>query len=303
MLQRSQFRKPDVPYRENVPCFAGREGSRQHVQRVPERLVNRKSPETDGWRLTGRRLSPYNPLRQQGLPGIRTVRAGRDDAMAITYYKRFRMEVDLDRAETASLLPGPFFWVPWDESLLEQHAEVKYRSFMGEVDAHVFPCLGDRYGCRRLMSEIRRKAGFLPEATWMIACPAGYVGTVQGVRDQGADRRHPECGRDPVISRDGPGPCTGAAGAGGILPGRPPSGVPGGHGRERLGHPALPRGRVPAGQDFVQGRRRLNGWRAVGQGSRTGRMPRHPPRGMRLRRRRWLDTVDSTRDGGPSRPC
>jgi hypothetical protein len=106
--------------------------------------------------------------------------------MAITYYKRFRMEIDLDRAITTAVLPRPFRWVPWEEALLEQHAEVKFRSFMGEVDAYVFPCLGDRYGCRRLMSEIRRKAGFLPEATWMIACPGGYVGTVQGVKDHGA---------------------------------------------------------------------------------------------------------------------
>jgi ribosomal protein S18 acetylase RimI-like enzyme len=105
--------------------------------------------------------------------------------MAITYYKRFRMEIDLDRAVTIAVLPPPFAWVPWDESLLEPHAEVKFRSFFGEVDAHVFPCLGDRYGCRRLMGEIRRKPGFLPEATWMIACPEGYVGTVQGVMDHG----------------------------------------------------------------------------------------------------------------------
>jgi ribosomal protein S18 acetylase RimI-like enzyme len=35
------------------------------------------------------------------------------------------------------------------------------------------------------MREIRRKAGFLPSATWLIACPEGYVGTVQGVTDYG----------------------------------------------------------------------------------------------------------------------
>jgi ribosomal protein S18 acetylase RimI-like enzyme len=105
--------------------------------------------------------------------------------MAVTYYKRFRMEIDLDGAVTATNLPSRFVWVPWDESLLEQHAEVKYLSFLGEVDAHVFPCLGDRFGCRRLMSEIRRKPGFLPGATWLIACTEGYVGTVQGVMDQG----------------------------------------------------------------------------------------------------------------------
>jgi ribosomal protein S18 acetylase RimI-like enzyme len=105
--------------------------------------------------------------------------------MAITYYKRFRMEIDLDRAITTPLLPPDFAWVPWDEALLVQHAEVKYRSFLGEIDAYVFPCLGDRYGCRRLMCEIRRKPGFLPGATWLIACSEGYVGTVQGVMDQG----------------------------------------------------------------------------------------------------------------------
>ncbi len=116
---------------------------------------------------------------------IELARAVRDHAMAITYYKRFRMEIDLACAVTMSSLPRGFVWVPWDESLLEQHAEVKYRSFIGEVDAYVFPCLGDRYGCRRLMCEIRRKPGFLPGSTWLIACSDGYVGTVQGVMDSG----------------------------------------------------------------------------------------------------------------------
>jgi ribosomal protein S18 acetylase RimI-like enzyme len=119
---------------------------------------------------------------------LRTIglaRAGRVLAMAITYYKRFRMEIDLNGADAMPSLPRGFVWVPWAESLLEQHAEVKYRSFIGEIDAYVFPCLGDRHGCRRLMCEIRRKPGFLARATWLIACSDGYVGTVQGVMDQG----------------------------------------------------------------------------------------------------------------------
>jgi len=105
--------------------------------------------------------------------------------MAITYYKRFRMEVDLDGSVAPPDLPGPFTWVSWDESLIDRHAEVKYLSFRDEIDACVFPCLGDRYGCQRLMREIRRKPGFLAAATWLIACPSGYVGTVQGVMDRG----------------------------------------------------------------------------------------------------------------------
>ncbi len=105
--------------------------------------------------------------------------------MAITYYKRFRMEVDLDGSPAPTALPPPFAWVSWEEALVDQHAEVKYLSFRGEIDASVFPCLGDRHGCQRLMREIRRKPGFLAGATWLIAGPGGYVGTVQGVMDRG----------------------------------------------------------------------------------------------------------------------
>jgi ribosomal protein S18 acetylase RimI-like enzyme len=105
--------------------------------------------------------------------------------MAITYYKRFRMEVDLDGSLPPPLLAAPFSWASWDEALVDQHAEVKYQSFRGEIDAYVFPCLGDRHGCQRLMREIRRKPGFLSSATWLIASPTGYVGTVQGVMDRG----------------------------------------------------------------------------------------------------------------------
>jgi GNAT superfamily N-acetyltransferase len=105
--------------------------------------------------------------------------------MAITYYKRFRMEIDLDGSMAPPVLPPEFSWVAWEESLIDYHAEVKYVSFRCEIDACVFPCLGDRYGCQRLMREIRRKPGFLPGATWMIAGPEGYVGTVQGITDRG----------------------------------------------------------------------------------------------------------------------
>jgi ribosomal protein S18 acetylase RimI-like enzyme len=113
------------------------------------------------------------------------MRAACEHAMPMTYYKRFRMEIDLDGAITGGLLPRRFVWVPWAESLVEQHSAVKYQSFSGEVDAYIFPCLGDLGGCRRLMCEIRRKPGFLPGATWLVACDQGYVGAVQGVIDQG----------------------------------------------------------------------------------------------------------------------
>ena len=106
--------------------------------------------------------------------------------MAITYYKRFRMEIDLEVVVPVPGLRAPFGWTEWDEALIEHHAEVKFLSFHEEIDSHVFPCLGDRHGCLRLMREIRRKPGFLPCATWLISSPIGFVGTIQGVMDRGS---------------------------------------------------------------------------------------------------------------------
>ena len=111
--------------------------------------------------------------RLTGRVGTNRPRAGREHAMAITYYKRFRMEIDLDGSLPPPQLPPPFFWTSWEESLIDQHAEVKFLSFRDEIDAQVFPCLGDRHGCQRLMREIRRKPGFLAGATWLIEAPDG----------------------------------------------------------------------------------------------------------------------------------
>jgi len=102
----------------------------------------------------------------------------------ISYFKRFRMEIDLDDAPPVPPLPIGYQWVAWDESLVEAHAEVKFQSFQEEIDSTVFPSLGSRSGCTYLMTEIRRKWGFVPEATWLVASPEGFCGTVQGLRDR-----------------------------------------------------------------------------------------------------------------------
>ena len=104
--------------------------------------------------------------------------------MSIAYFKRFKMEIDLHDAPPLPALPDGYSWVPWDYSLVEPHAEVKYYSFQDEIDACVFPSLATRQGCYYLMREISRKSGFLAEATWLVACPAGYCGTVQGIRER-----------------------------------------------------------------------------------------------------------------------
>jgi GNAT superfamily N-acetyltransferase len=99
------------------------------------------------------------------------------------------MEIDLTgRSLAVPPLPRGYEFAAWDDSLLETHAETKYHSFRSEIDANVFPCLGDWAGCHRLMNEIRAKQGFLPGATWLVGCALGdgtfeWCGTIQGIRD------------------------------------------------------------------------------------------------------------------------
>ncbi len=94
--------------------------------------------------------------------------------MAVTYIKRYRMEARIDRLALDILpaLPAGFELLPWSSALLKQHAEVKWESFRDEIDVHVFPCLGERDGCRRLMRELSERKDFIPQATWL-ACRLG----------------------------------------------------------------------------------------------------------------------------------
>ena len=110
--------------------------------------------------------------------------------MGLTYFKRYRMEIDLVGRDFAlPALPPGYRFLAWHDSLLEAHARAQYESFRDEIDANVFPCFGELAGCRRLIREIAGKDGFLPEATWL-AVYDGRVGpgeelcgTIQGVRD------------------------------------------------------------------------------------------------------------------------
>ena len=110
--------------------------------------------------------------------------------MQSTYFKRFRMDADLRAARRPTPLPPGYRFVPWNEALVDVHARVKFRSFRDELDAEVFSCLGNYEGCRRLMREIRKKPGFLPSATWLIARGRSpedlqWCGTIQGIAAPG----------------------------------------------------------------------------------------------------------------------
>jgi GNAT superfamily N-acetyltransferase len=98
-----------------------------------------------------------------------------------TYVQRLRMEAPL-RSLPTPVVPAGFELVPWDEDLVEPHAEVKWLAFRDTVDAAIFPNLGRLDGCLQLMWAIAAHAGFVPGATWLARGPDGYCGCIQGVR-------------------------------------------------------------------------------------------------------------------------
>lgn len=101
----------------------------------------------------------------------------------IRYFKRYRMEFALGEDPPASEPLGDgYYWLPWDDGLLEAHARTKAECFCGELDTQVFPSLATPEGCSQLMRAIRDRPGFLPGATWLLGCGIENVGTVQGVR-------------------------------------------------------------------------------------------------------------------------
>ncbi len=102
--------------------------------------------------------------------------------MGVAYYRRYRMEIDLEGVDPVGpVLPEGFRFESWDPHDLERHARVKVQSFRDEIDSRVFPCLGEFTGCRKLMKEISRQRSFLSSATWLIAGPETDVGTIQGL--------------------------------------------------------------------------------------------------------------------------
>jgi ribosomal protein S18 acetylase RimI-like enzyme len=105
-------------------------------------------------------------------------------SLAISYFKRYKMEVAL-AGLPAPVWPEGFRALAWRPELLPMHADVLARCFHGELDAVVFPSLGSRDGCLGLMTEISRRRAFIPEATWLAVGPDGPCGTIQALRERG----------------------------------------------------------------------------------------------------------------------
>ncbi|HTN76112.1 MAG TPA: GNAT family N-acetyltransferase [Pirellulaceae bacterium] len=137
-------------------------------------------------------LPPRGSDTIEQLPIWARIFLGMGACMGLTYFKRYRMEVDLhDEPFPCPILPLGYTLLAWRDTLVEAHAVTKFRCFRSEIDANVFPCLGEREGCLRLMNEIVRREGFLREATWLLQYRERqtgrieYCGTIQGIRDRG----------------------------------------------------------------------------------------------------------------------
>jgi len=99
----------------------------------------------------------------------------------IHLFKRYRMERSLFESLPAVALPAGFRLVPWNDRLIDDHAQILHRCFSNDCDGAVFFCLRSVEGCGTLMRAMRNHVGFCPSATWLVAGPTGYAGTVQGM--------------------------------------------------------------------------------------------------------------------------
>lgn len=127
--------------------------------------------------------------------------------MSVAYFKRYKMELKLDRIaiELEPSTDTQIQFIPWSPRLLHRHAEIKWQSFRNELDSHVFPCLGEYEGCLQLMKEISSRQNFVPQATWLACRSAEFsgrpqpCGTIQGLMaspKEGAIQNigvHPDC--------------------------------------------------------------------------------------------------------------
>ena len=105
-------------------------------------------------------------------------------SLAISYFKRYKMEIDLDGLPAPSW-PAGYQAVAWRADLLAAHSDVLSQCFNGEVDASLFPSLASLAGCLGLMTEVVRRKAFIPEATWLIVGPDGPCGSIQALRERG----------------------------------------------------------------------------------------------------------------------
>jgi len=89
------------------------------------------------------------------------------------------MEINFRRTKLPEpTLPEGYEWRGWHPVLTEAHSLAKWRSFDGELDAQLFASLNTLPGCRRLMSDISLRRGFVPQATWLIVQPATEFRTI-----------------------------------------------------------------------------------------------------------------------------
>ena len=182
-------------------------------------------------------------------------------SMSVSYFKRFRMEIDLrgrrlDSAVASARLSAGRLDTRNDSAPTRKRSTTASATRSTPTSSTASAISTAATG---LMHEISLKDGFLPEATWLAAYVAGgemeYCGTIQGIRATskygGDSKRRHHAGasrtrrRHGAVDRRAAGLSASRAAAGLSRSDRP----------ERTGRAPVQAAGLPAHQDAVQGRR------------------------------------------------
>jgi len=79
------------------------------------------------------------------------------------------MTLDLTQTELPEpSLPQNFFWTPWDNLLVSEHAHILHAAFCNDLDGRIFPTYRQYEACEYLIRSSSSSESFAPEGTWLI---------------------------------------------------------------------------------------------------------------------------------------
>ena len=183
--------------------------------------------------------------------------------MSLTYFKRYRMEIDLTgRQLVPPPLPAGYRLVPWDESLLEATRRNEVPQLSGG-DRRQRVSLPGRLGRlppsdardpRQARVSFPGRPGSIAHDAEPAAAPE-YCGTIQGIRDYAGLGAIQNLGVTPEHRGRQLGTCLLIQALEGFQRATLRRALPGSHGAERRRDPAVPAARFRQSPHGVQGRR------------------------------------------------
>ena len=103
---------------------------------------------------------------------------------AVSYFKRYKMEVDLHELPPPALPPG-FRWLPWGDEQLAGPRRGPVRELSPGNRRGGLSQPGQSRRLRHAHDGRQPRLNFLAEATWLAVGPAGPCGAIQGLHERG----------------------------------------------------------------------------------------------------------------------